>query len=116
MRDGCLTVRESRPARPGWVSDTAGQVVRTRRKVSREDVHSRVTEVNVDAMNGKVIDAHHETSRAEAAEKKQRTVICKHAPGNMRDDFDTIIGGLRRLRQDIAEGLREGARARMNQR
>lgn len=30
-----------------------------------------VTEVNVDAMNGKVIDVHHETPRAEAAEKKQ---------------------------------------------
>ena len=30
-----------------------------------------VTEVNVDAMNGKVIDVHHETPASEAAEKKQ---------------------------------------------
>lgn len=32
---------------------------------------------------------------------------------NMSDDFDTIIIGLRRLRQDIEEGLREGDRAQM---
>ena len=30
-----------------------------------------VTEVNVDAMNGKVVDVHHETPASEAAEKKQ---------------------------------------------
>ncbi len=30
-----------------------------------------VTEVNVDAMNGKVIDVHHETPAKESAEKKQ---------------------------------------------
>jgi hypothetical protein len=32
----------------------------------------------------------------------------------MADDFDTIIIGLRRLRQDIEEGIREGDRAQMN--
>jgi peptidase YpeB-like protein len=32
-----------------------------------------VTEVNVDAMNGKVIDVHHETPANESAEKKQET-------------------------------------------
>jgi hypothetical protein len=31
----------------------------------------------------------------------------------MRDEFDAIIGGLRRLRQDIEEGIQEGARAHM---
>ena len=30
-----------------------------------------VTEVNVDAMNGKVLDVHHETPAKESAEKKQ---------------------------------------------
>jgi uncharacterized membrane protein YkoI len=32
-----------------------------------------VTEVNVDAMNGKVIDVHHESPASEAAEKKQES-------------------------------------------
>lgn len=32
-----------------------------------------VTEVNVDAMNGKIVDVHHETPASEAAEKKQET-------------------------------------------
>ena len=31
----------------------------------------------------------------------------------MPDDFETIIVGLRRLRQDIEEGIREGDRAQM---
>ncbi len=30
-----------------------------------------VTEVNIDAMNGKVVDVHHESPASEAAEKKQ---------------------------------------------
>ncbi|HEY2828691.1 MAG TPA: PepSY domain-containing protein [Thermoanaerobaculia bacterium] len=32
-----------------------------------------VTEVNVNAMNGRVIDVHHETPKAEATEKKQES-------------------------------------------
>lgn len=31
----------------------------------------------------------------------------------MRDEFDAIIGGIRRLRQDIEEGIREQDRAQM---
>ena len=31
---------------------------------------SQITEVNVDAMNGKVVDVHHESAAKEAAEKK----------------------------------------------
>jgi hypothetical protein len=40
-------------------------------------------------------------------------VICKRALGKMADDFDTIIIGLRRLRQDIEEGIREGDPSQM---
>ncbi len=37
-----------------------------------------ITEVNVDAMNGKVIAAHRETPAKEAAEKKKEAAEAKH--------------------------------------
>jgi hypothetical protein len=37
----------------------------------RQPGKSGITEVAVDAMNGKIIDVHHETPAKEAAEKKQ---------------------------------------------
>jgi uncharacterized membrane protein YkoI len=37
-----------------------------------------VTEVNIDAMNGKVVDVHHETPAKEAAEKKAESRSAKH--------------------------------------
>ena len=37
-----------------------------------------VTEVNVDAISGKVVDTHHESAAKEAAEKKQEAQEKKH--------------------------------------
>jgi uncharacterized membrane protein YkoI len=37
-----------------------------------------ITEVNVDAMDGKVVDVHHESPAKEAAEKKQEAGGKKH--------------------------------------
>lgn len=39
---------------------------------------SGITEVNVNAMDGKVVDAHHESKAKEAAEKKQEAKEKKH--------------------------------------
>jgi len=39
---------------------------------------SGITEVNVDAMDGRIVAAHHETKAAEAVEKKQEAKEKKH--------------------------------------